>query len=86
MLVQKVLKAGEELTGVAVISTVMRRTDVFDNHMPDSLDPMRLFKKRAGKTGGDYVRDMLMLRNGAHFGFAEAAQRNAIMPRDHADT
>jgi hypothetical protein len=80
MLIQEVLKADEQLPGMAEISAIVRRLDVFDNHVPDGLDAMRLFQKRVGEAGSDDIRDMLMLGNSPDLGFVEAAQCDAIMP------
>jgi hypothetical protein len=80
MLIQEVLKTNEKLPGVAQIATLVRRLDVFDNHVPDGLDAVRLLQKRVGQAGSDDIRDMLVLGNGPDFSFVEAAQCDAIMP------
>jgi hypothetical protein len=80
MLIQEVLKADEQLAGMAEISAIVSRLDVFDNHVPDGLDAVRLLQKRVGEAGSDDIRDMLVLGNGPDLGFVEAAQCDAIMP------
>lgn len=66
-----------------MISIVVSRADIIDDHVPDGFDTVRLLEQRVRERGGDDIWNVLMLGYGSHLGLIEAAEGDAIVPRDH---
>jgi hypothetical protein len=80
---QKMTQCHKELARMVTISALNRRAAVVAQHIPDPFGAMLLMQKVVAQGRGGYLGDVLMLGDGQHFLLAQAAQRDAIIQRDH---
>lgn len=69
---------------VAAVAARLARADVVDDHVPDLVSAVLLAREILGKRGGGDFRNVLVLGDGEHFLFREAAKGQAVLKGNHS--
>ena len=80
---QEVMQHVQKREHVVAVATRLARADIVDDHVPDLVGAMLLARQILAKGRGRDFGDVLVLGDGEHFLFGEAAKGQTVFKGDH---
>ncbi len=84
VLLEEVVQHVQEPQDVLTVAKILGSPDTVDNHVPDFFAAVLYAQHGTGKAGRHDFGNALVFRDHKHHFLGQAAERNAIFPRNHS--